>query len=243
LFLLFKKKLSLNGKNLLLKPKKTAGTACPANLSDAANCNTAHGAVATAATSWASITAVETAINDYLKACPASQCQTDCIAVIGSDGRQVVDADNPASSGTLASSFASGCVPPSPVNTKATTCSGTPTNGDTCTAAYSNVVTAAGATPWTPATIKEKVDLYIDGCVAASCNDLCKPIVSGVNLALPFKNFVANFTSLCNPDKPPSGGGGDDGEKNNDSGFFELKPNISLIFILMINVFVTFICS
>jgi hypothetical protein len=248
LILDIKRYLSINDRHQTLKPRTTKGTACPANLSDTSGCAAAVAAVATATDPWVTEAAVETAIDNYLIACPASQCQADCALLIPVGGRTVLATDDGTGTGTgtLASDFADACAQPTPAKTTTTTCTGTPANSPNCNTTYNDVLSALGAATWVGATIKSKVDLYITGCAATSCTEKCTPIVSNVELALPFKNFLANFTTLCNPfppsPSPPPAGGGGNGE-NNDLGLLDLKPNLTLIFMLMINVLATFIFS
>jgi hypothetical protein len=243
-----KRHLSINDRRQILKPKKTKGTACPANLSDTSGCAAAVTAVANAASSWTNEGTVEAAIDAYLTACPASQCQAACVLVIPEGGRTVLPADDGTGSGTgtLASDFATACDQPTSVKTAATVCTGTLENAVDCNTTYNNVLTALGAATWVGTTIKTNVDLYTTSCAVTSCTEQCTPIVSNVELALPFNNFLVNFTTLCNPfppsPSPPPAGGGGNGE-NNDLGLLNLKPNVALIFMLMVNVLATFIFS
>jgi hypothetical protein len=240
----------------ILKPRATNGVSCPADLSDTDTCSTVQGGVAAAIRSANDDEGIEAAINSYLAACPASQCQQNCVILITAEGKTVAVA----SKDDLATSFGTDCPLPPAANTQTITCPGTGIDTATCTSLYDDVLTEVDTRPWNGDNIAGKVDLFTGSCLATSCVDACFRVVSGVNLASHFESFKTSFVASCTPDttveqssdsvkseNQQSGGQQSDIEENNDStnndekgnnnnggdwGFVNMKPSFTLLSLL-----------
>jgi hypothetical protein len=211
-----------DNRTLLLLPKLTGGTICPAVLADTPACRTAQpGISAVIAGSDPTEAKVETAVAAYLAACKASQCQSTCQTLIPKAG---VAVGTPA---TFATNFDTACPLAPIVSTLGVTCTTATPNGETCTTLYNDVLTVVKATTWVPADIKAKVDLFTAGCLTTSCIDACKTVVSAVDLGSPYTSFQTNFVASCNPDKKNDGDGNE-----GDLGIMDIK--LSLLMLLIV---------
>jgi hypothetical protein len=245
----------------ILKPRATNGVLCPANLPDTNNCLSVQGGVATAIGEATVDADIEGAINSYLTACPASQCQEDCVTFITAEGKTV----DVAGKGDLAAGFGTNCPLPSAVNTQAVACPGTGNDADTCTSLYSDVLTEVDKSSWNGENIVGKVNLFTSSCLATSCDNDCFDVISDVNLVSHYTSFRTSFVEFCTPatnieqssdsiksenqqsDNQQSGGQQSDSEESNDSnsseekgnndkggdwGFLGMKPSFTLLSIL-----------
>jgi hypothetical protein len=215
--------LGNDNRTLLLNPKTTQGTVCPAVDPDTTACLTAHTAIGTAVTADTAVPLFEPIVNTYLGACKASQCQTACVTLIPRTGATITSVAN------FGADFATGCTLPTALSTLGVTCPTTTPNGATCTTLYNEVLTAVRAATWVPATIKEKVDLFTAGCLTTSCLEDCKGVVSGANVVSPYSSFETKFVASCNPDKKPD----DDGKKE-ELGYIDIKLNLMMMFIVAV---------
>jgi hypothetical protein len=245
----------------ILKPRASNGVSCPATVPDTDTCSNVQGGVASAIGDATEDEHIEAAINSYLTACPASQCQEDCITFITTGGK-TVDVANKVD---LASAFGTNCPLPPTVNTQPVTCSGTRNEADTCTSLYGDVLIEVDKNPWNGPNIAGKVNLFTTSCLATSCEDACSHVVSEVNLASHYTSFRTSFVEFCTPattveqssdsvksENQQSGGQPSevqqsDSEESNDSnsseekgnndkggdwGFLGMKPSFTLLSIL-----------
>jgi hypothetical protein len=245
----------------ILKPRATNGVSCPADVPDTDTCSNVQGGVASAIGDATEDGHIDAAINSYLTAFPASQCQENCVNFITTGGKTVVVANKD----TLASSFGTNCPLPPTVNTQSVTCPGAGTNAATCRSLYDDVLTEVDEDLWNAQNIVGKVNLFTSSCLATSCDNACFDVVSDVNLASRYRSFRTSFVESCTPaatieqssdslkseneqsknqqsenqqsgseesnDSNSNEGKGND-DKGGDWGFLDMKPSFTLLSIL-----------
>jgi hypothetical protein len=245
----------------ILKPRTSNGVACPAVLPDTDTCSSTRENLATAIGDAVDADGIEAAINSYLTACPASQCQSSCVNFITETGKTVVFADK----NDLLTDLSTVCTSPTPVNSLPVTCTGAKTDAASCTLLFNGVLTEVERNPWNGANIAEKVNLFTASCLATICDNACEQVVSGVNLVSHYESFKTSFLASCTPITPveessdsiksegnqsenqQSEGQQSDGEESNDSksnegkgnddkggdwGLMSMKPSFTLLSIL-----------
>jgi hypothetical protein len=220
------KVMNLRNNSLKLVPRAVKTYTCPPAGFDTDDCSGAYDdAVAsvgfTDPDTWDDVKAdAQDAINAYIDACPTSSCQTDCFTLINGN--------------TLGTAITAGALEDCELATVEITpalgtsvCTAEASNNEeTCKTAYDALLSAADTKKtWVAGTVVSTLATYVTACKKTACSDACKPVISGVNVALPYTSLLLNLNGKCNPYPPPPPEG--------DSAFMTIGPNLNIFFIFL----------
>jgi hypothetical protein len=193
----------------LITVKATKTYECPPLEPDATDCKAKYDLAAAAVIKDPNYdsTAAITAVNNFIDACSATKCQTDCSAQASN---AALDAVNP--------NFATPCLPAASddtVDISSLCVDGAVNVENECEAAYTAVIKATSTSKvapivdWVPATIKTAIATFSTKCTKTACTATCKGVISAKNVLNEYTNLKTNFTRDCDPNQPPPPPAGD----------------------------------
>jgi hypothetical protein len=207
----------------VIRIKNTNRVSCPPSEPDDSTCTDQAAAVSALSTVVIGDydgDDVETAVNNYLIACKASQCQPDCETLVANKDLAVFASFDFVN-------FNSKCKEPSVIIKTGIvpSCNASLTDNQTiCNTSYHDVIGNLTAAAWDATLLNASISNFVTACPTTSCKTNCSAVISGKNITLKYTSLNTSFQGNCKPVPP-----GSPSAPNNNSGFRMVKSSTLLI--------------